>query len=93
MDQTQVETLIVSIKGTSLVSKAPPVYDRNPGQLYAKSIINYGSSVGANRCRYVTARISITKFDHTTGKVLEITTSLTERSDKYGWVSGTGSIT
>ena len=52
-----------------------------------------GSAVGAKRYRYATAALSLSEFDHTTGKVLEITTSLTERSDKSGWGSGTGSIT
>ena len=39
------------------------------------------------------AELSLSEFDHATGKVLEITTSLTKRSDKSGWGSGTGSIT
>ena len=47
MDQTQMDTLIVSNKGTAPVPKAPPVYARNPGQVDANSFIDYGSSVGA----------------------------------------------
>ena len=35
----------------------------------------------------------LTEFDHTNGKVLDITTTLTEKSDNSGWGSGTGSIT
>ena len=49
--------------------------------------------MGAKRYRYATSALSLSEFDHTTAKVLEITTSLTERSDKSGWGSGTGSIT
>ena len=49
--------------------------------------------MGTKRYRYATATLSLTKFDHTTGKVLNITTSLTKRSEKYRWGSGTGSIT
>ena len=56
-------------------------------------IIDYGSAVGAKRYRYATAALSLTEFDHTTDKVLEITTSLSERSDKSGRGSSTGSIT
>ena len=93
MDQTQMDALIASIQGTSLVPKPEPVYARNPGQVDSIKIINYSSAVGAKRYRYATAALSLSEFDHTTGKVLEITTSLTERSDKSGWVYDSGSIT
>ena len=56
-------------------------------------IIDYVSAVDAKRYRYTTIALSLNDFYHTTGKVLEITTSLTERSDKSGWGSGSGSIT
>ena len=48
--------------------------------------------MGAKRYRYVTAALSLTKFDHTTGKFLNIAAITTESSDNYGWESGTGSI-
>ena len=54
MDQTQVDTLITSIKGTAPVPKAPHVYSRNPVQVESKSIINYGIAVGAKRFIYAT---------------------------------------
>ena len=73
--------------------KPPPVYAHNPGQVDYNSIINYGSAVGAKMYRYVTAEQSLNEFDHTTRKVLDITTSLTERIKKSGWGSRTGSIT
>ena len=85
--------LITSIQGTSPVPKPPPVYAHNPGQVDSNKIINYGSSICAKSYRYATAALSLNDFDHTTGKFLEITTSLTERSDKSGWGSGTGTIT
>ena len=85
MDQTQMYALITSIQGTSPVPKPQPVYARNPGQVESRKIINYSSAVGVKRYRYPTAALSLSEFDHTTGKVLEITTSLTKRSDKYGW--------
>ena len=43
--------------------------------------------------RYATAALSLTKFNHTTRKVLDIMTSLTERSNTSIWGSGTRSIT
>ena len=49
--------------------------------------------MGAKRYIYETTALSLNKFDQTTNRVLEITTSLTERSDKYRWRSGTRSIT
>ena len=73
--------------------KPPPVYARNPGQVESNSIIDYGSAVGAKRYTYTTAAMSLKEFDHSTVKVLDTTTSLTERSKKYGWGSGTRSIT
>ena len=93
MDQNQMDTLITSIKGTDQVPKAAPVYARNLGQVDSNSTIDYGSDMSANRYRYATATLSITDFDHNNGKVLEITTSINERRDTYGWGSGTGSIT
>ena len=93
MDQTQMESLIASIQGTSPVPKPQPVYARNPGQLDSIKIINYGSAVGAKRYSYATTALSFNKFYHTTGKFPETTTSLNERSDKSGWGSGSGSIT
>ena len=93
MDQTQMDTLITSIQGIAPVPKAPPVYARNPVQLDANPIVDYGSSVVAKRYRYTAAALSLTEFDHTTSKVLDIMTSLSERSDKSGWGSVTVSIT
>ena len=93
MDQTKMNTLIASIKGTVPVPKVPPLDARNPGQLDANSIVGYGRSVVDKRYRYATPALSLTKFDHTTGKVLKITMSLAERSNNSGWGSGTGSIT
>ena len=82
MDQTQMYTLITSIKGTEPVPKSSPLYACNPVQVESKSIIYYGSAVGAKRYRYMTAELSLTEFYHTTVKVTNITTSITERSDK-----------
>ena len=93
MGRTLIDTLIVSIQGTAPVPKPRPVYSRNPIHLYSNSIIDYSSSMGAKRYRYATASLSPKDFDHTTVKFLEITTSLTKRSDKSGWGSRTGSIT
>ena len=93
MYQTQLDTLIASMKGKSPVPKLPPVYDHNPGLVDSNKIIDYISSVGAKRYRYATAALSLNKFDHATGKVLKIMTSLAERSDKSRWGSGTRSIT
>ena len=93
MDQTEIDTVITSIQGPYPVPKPPPVYARNPGHVDSNLIIDYGRAVGAKRYRYATAALSLNNFYHTTGKVLEITTSLTERSGKSGWGSGTGSIT
>ena len=56
-------------------------------------IIGYSSTVGANRYRYATVALSLTEFDHTTSEVLNIKTSISKRSDKSRWGSGTGSIT
>ena len=47
----------------------------------------------AKRYRYATSALSLNEFEHTTGKVLDITTSLTKSSNKFGWGYGTGSIT
>ena len=93
MDQTQMDALIASIQGTAPMPKPQPVYTRNPGRVDSINIIDYVSAVGAKRYRYTTLALSINDFDHTTGKVLEITTSITERSNKSGWGSGSGSIT
>ena len=93
MDHTQMDTLIAPIQGTSPVPKTPPVYTRNPFQVDSNSIIDYGSAVGAKWYRYATAALSLNKFYHTTGKFLEITTIISKRNNKYGWGSGTGSIT
>ena len=93
MGQTQMDALITSIQGTAPVPKPPPVYTRNTGQVDSDSIIDYGSAVGTTRYRYATASLSPKDFDHTTVKFLEITTSLTKRSDKSGWEYGTRSIT
>ena len=93
MDQTQMDALIASIQGTSPVPKPQPVYACNPDQVDSRKIIDYGSAVGAKRYRYATVALSLDEFDHTTGKVLEITTSLTERSNQYGWVYISISIT
>ena len=84
MDQTQMDTIIASIQGTSPVQKPQPVCARNPVQVDSIKIMDYGSSVGAKRYRYATAALSLNEFDHTNGKVLKITMSLTERSDKSG---------
>ena len=46
MDQTQMETLIASIKGRTPVPIPPPVYAFSPGQVDSNSIIDYGSAVG-----------------------------------------------
>ena len=78
------DTLIVSIQGSAPVTKSPPVYFFSPGQVDSNSIIDYDSAVGEKRYRYATAALSFNEFNHTTGKVLEITTNLTERSDKSG---------
>ena len=93
MDQTQMYTLIASIKGTAPVTKPPYVYVRNPVQIYSNLIIYYGIAVGAKRYRYTTAALSRNKFDHTMRKFLDITSSLAERSNKSGWGSVTGFIT
>ena len=87
------DALIVSIQGTSPVPKPQPVYTCNPGQVDSCKIIDYGSAVGAKRYRYASAALSLIEFDHSTGEVLEITRNLTERSNKSGWGSGSGSIT
>ena len=92
MDQNQMYALIASIQVTAPVLKLPPVYARNPGQVDSNKITDHGSAVGTKRYRYANAALSLNEFDHTTGKFLEITTSLIERSDKSGWGSGTGSI-
>ena len=73
--------------------KPQPVYARNSGKVDSSKIIDNGSALVSNRYRYVIVELSLNKFDHTTGKFLKITTSLTERSDKSGWGSGTGYIT
>ena len=57
MDQKQIYTLITSIKGKYTVLKAPPVYARNPDQVYANSIIDCSISVVAKIYRYATAAI------------------------------------
>ena len=93
MDQTQMDTLILSIKGTAPVPNEQPFCAHNSGQVDTNSIIDYGSSVGSKRYRYATATLSLTEFDHTIDNVLEITMSLTKMSDNSGWGSGTGSIT
>ena len=84
MDQTQMDTLILSIKVTDPVPKPPPVYTHNTGQVNSNSVINFGSAMGAKRYIYATAALSLKFFDHTTGKFPEITTSIAERSDSYG---------
>ena len=73
--------------------KPQTVYDCNPGQVDSSKIIDYGSDVNAKRYRYATSALSLNDFYHTTEKILEITMSLTERSEKSGWGSGSGSIT
>ena len=93
VDQTKMDALVASIQGTTPVPKPSPIYTRNPGQIDSNKIINYVSDVGAKRYSYATASLSLNNFDHTAGKFLKITTSLTKRSDKSGWGSGTGSIT
>ena len=93
MDQTQMDALIASIQSTDLVPKPPPVYAQNLGQVESNKIIDYGSAIGANRHRHATAVLFLNEFDHTIEKFLEITTSINEKSDKFGWGSGTGSIT
>ena len=93
MYQTQLDALIEYIQSTSPVPKPLPVYARNPGQVDSNKIIDYGSAAGKKRYRYATAALSLNKFNHTTEKFLDITTSLTKRSNKSGWVSGTKSIT
>ena len=60
MDQTQMDTLIVSIKGKSPVPKSPPIYACNPYQVDANSTIDYSRSVISKRYRYATAALSIT---------------------------------
>ena len=92
MDQTQMDALITSTHATAPVPKPQPVYARNPGQV-SSNIVDHGSAVIAKRYRYATLALSLNEFDCTTGKVLDITTSLTKRSDKSGWGSGSGSIT
>ena len=69
--QTQMDTLIASIKDTYPVPKPPPVYARNPGQVHFNSIINYDSAVGAKRYRYATAALSLNEFYRTTRKFLK----------------------
>ena len=59
MDQTQIDTLIASIKVTAPVPKTPSVYARNPGQVDSNSIINYGSALGTKRYIYATAAFSL----------------------------------
>ena len=93
MDQTQMDALIPSIQGIAPVPKPQPVYACNHVQVDSSKIMDYGSAVGTKRYRYATVALSLNEFDHTTGKFLEITTSLTERSDKSGWGSGSLSIT
>ena len=44
----QIYTLIASIQVTAPVMKALPIYARNPGQLDANFIIEYGISVGSH---------------------------------------------
>ena len=87
------DALIASTQDTAPVPKPPPVYPHNPSQVESNKIIKYSSAIGANRYIYATAEPSLNGFDHTTVKVLDITTSLTERSEKSGWGSGTRSIT
>ena len=70
MDQTQLDTLVASIQGNAPTPKPTPVYARNPGQLEVDSIIDYSTSTGAKRYRYATAALSLSDFDHTSGKVL-----------------------
>ena len=93
IDQTQMDTPIASIQGTSPVPKPQPVYPRNPGQVDSSTIIDNDSAVGANRYRYDTAALFLNGFYQTTGKFLDIKTSLAERCDNSVWGSGTGSIT
>ena len=87
------DALIASIQGTAPVPKPQPVYACNTGPIDSSKIIAYGSAVGAKRYRYATAALSLNEFDHTTGKVLKITSSLTDRSEKSGWGSGSRYIT
>ena len=82
MDQTQMDALVASIQGIAPVPKQQTVYARKPGQVDSINIINYGSAMGAKRYRYTTAALSLNEFDRTTVKVLNIKTSITERSDK-----------
>ena len=84
MDKTQMETLIASIQGTAPVPKPPPVYALNPVQIDYTKITDYSSAAGAKRYRYATAALSLNNFYHTTGKVIEITTSLIEKSNNSG---------
>ena len=93
MDQNQMDTLIASIQGTAPVPKSPPVYARNPGQVESNSIIYYSSAVGTKMYIYATTELSLNEFNNATKNVLDITTSLTNRSDKSRWESGTVSIT
>ena len=93
MDQNQMDALIASIQGIAPLPKPQPVYAHNPGQVDSSKIIDYVSAVGAKKYRYATAALTLNEFDNTTGKVLDSTTSLTERSEKSGWGSGTRSIT
>ena len=83
------DALIVSIQGISLVLKPLPVYAHNTGQIESNKIIDHGSAIKKKSYRYATAALSLNEFDHTTGKVLEITTGLTERSNKSELGSGT----
>ena len=65
--------------------KVPLVYTINSGYIDSISITDYGSAVGAKRYRYDTASLSLTEFDHTTRKVLNIMKIFTKRSNNSGW--------
>ena len=105
-NQTQMAALVASIEASATAAtaaattaaSAPPVvtqakFARNPGQYEADEIIDFSSTAGIKRNSKATSPLAEELFNHTSGKVLEITNALRDRSDASGWRSGTGKIT
>lgn len=94
MDEEQLTSIVKAIDGTAPsppIPPAKPVYARNPGQLNPDSFIDYSTSTGMKMYKAATAPLK-DKFDHTNGKVIDLSTSLRQRSDESGWGSGDGAI-
>ena len=105
-NQTQMAALVASIEAsaitataaTTTAAAAPPVvtpakFARNPGQYEADEIIDFSSTAGIKRNIKATSPLKEELFNHASGKVLEITNALRDRSDASGWRSRTGKIT